>query len=61
MPDDLGAATMDRAAAERESDALAAILDHLVMNAIRFNIDGPSYRQRVAAERANKAGRKSKK
>jgi DNA replication protein DnaC len=36
----------------------AAILDRLVMNAIRFNIDGPSYRQRVAAERAQKAGRK---
>jgi len=39
----------------------AAILDRLVMNAIRFNIDGPSYRQRVAAERADKAARKSKK
>lgn len=36
----------------------AAILDRLVMNAIRFNIDGPSYRQRVAAERAEKASKK---
>lgn len=33
----------------------AAILDRLVMNAIRFNIDGPSFRQHVAEERANKA------
>lgn len=36
----------------------AAILDRLVMNAIRFNIDGPSYRQHVAASRAEKTGRK---
>jgi DNA replication protein DnaC len=32
----------------------AAILDRLVMNAIRVVIDGPSYRQHVAQERAKK-------
>jgi len=32
----------------------AAILDRLAMHAIRINIDGPSYRQHVAQERANK-------
>ena len=32
----------------------AAILDRLVMHAIRFKIDGPSYRQQVAQQRANK-------
>ena len=31
-----------------------AILDRIVMNAIRFDIDGPSYRQHVANERAEK-------
>jgi DNA replication protein DnaC len=31
-----------------------AILDRLVMNAIRLRIEGPSYRQRVANERAEK-------
>ena len=31
------------------------------MNAIRFDIDGPSYRQHVAEERAAKAGTKRKK
>ena len=35
----------------------AAILDRLVMNAIRFDIDGPSYRQHVAEERAAKTRR----
>lgn len=30
----------------------SAILDRLVMNAIRIDIDGPSYRQHVAKERA---------
>jgi DNA replication protein DnaC len=35
-----------------------AILDRLVMNAIRFNVDGPSYRQHVAQERANSASAK---
>ena len=30
----------------------AAILDRLAMNAIRINIDGPSYRQHVATSRA---------
>jgi DNA replication protein DnaC len=39
----------------------AAILDRLVMNAIRFDIDGPSYRQHVAEERAAKIGAKRKK
>lgn len=32
----------------------AAILDRLAMHAIRIDIDGPSYRQRVAEERAAK-------
>lgn len=32
----------------------AAILDRLVMNAIRLHIDGPSYRQQVADDRAKK-------
>lgn len=32
----------------------AAILDRLAMHAIRIDIDGPSYRQHVAQERANK-------
>jgi DNA replication protein DnaC len=32
----------------------AAILDRLAMHAIRIHIDGPSYRQRVASERAAK-------
>lgn len=36
-----------------------AILDRLVMNAIRFQIDGPSYRQQVAKERAQKRSKKS--
>jgi DNA replication protein DnaC len=31
----------------------AAILDRLVMQAIRFRIDGPSYRQAMAEQRAN--------
>jgi DNA replication protein DnaC len=31
-----------------------AILDRLAMNAIRVNIDGPSYRQHVAEQRAKK-------
>jgi DNA replication protein DnaC len=39
----------------------AAILDRLVMNAIRFDIDGPSYRQHVAEERAAKTKKKRKK
>ena len=36
-----------------------AILDRLVMNAIRLRIDGPSYRQHVAEERAKKAEKRS--
>ena len=32
----------------------AAILDRLVMHAIHFTIEGPSYRQDVAERRANK-------
>jgi DNA replication protein DnaC len=32
----------------------AAILDRLAMHAIRIDIDGPSYRQHVASERASK-------
>lgn len=39
----------------------AAILDRLAMHAIRIDIDGPSYRQHVAEERAAiAAGRKTK-
>jgi DNA replication protein DnaC len=34
----------------------AAILDRLAMNAIRLNIDGPSYRQHVARQRAKDHG-----
>lgn len=33
-----------------------AILDRLAMHAIRIEIDGPSYRQRIASERADKRG-----
>ena len=36
----------------------AAILDRLAMHALRVDIDGPSYRQHVAHERA--AGRGAK-
>jgi DNA replication protein DnaC len=36
-----------------------ATLDRLAMNAIRIDIDGPSYRQHVAEERARKHGRSS--
>ena len=32
----------------------AAILDRLAMHAIRIDVDGPSYRQHVAADRATK-------
>jgi len=38
-----------------------AILDRLVMNAIRLHIDGPSYRQQVAEERAKKRAEKRSK
>lgn len=38
----------------------AAILDRLAMHAIRIDIDGPSYRQRLAEERAAKRTRKPK-
>ena len=34
----------------------AAILDRMTMNAIRLNIDGPSYRQHIARQRASKYG-----
>ena len=34
----------------------AAILDRLAMRALRIDIDGPSYRQRVAQERARQHG-----
>lgn len=36
-----------------------AVLDRLAMHAIRIDIDGPSYRQHVAKERAKKQGRKT--
>jgi len=35
-----------------DATVAAAILDRLAMHAIRIDIDGPSYRQHVAAERA---------
>lgn len=38
-----------------DATVAAAILDRLAMHAIRMDIDGPSYRQHVAAERAAKA------
>jgi DNA replication protein DnaC len=38
-----------------DATVAAAILDRLAMHAIRIDIDGPSYRQHVAAERAAKA------
>jgi len=38
-----------------DATVAAAILDRLAMHAIRIDIDGPSYRQHVAAERAGKA------
>jgi DNA replication protein DnaC len=41
-----------------DSTLTMAILDRLAMNAIRVDVDGPSYRQHFAAERA--AGRKAK-
>jgi len=34
----------------------AAILDRLAQHAIRIDIDGPSYRQHVARERARSKG-----
>lgn len=37
-----------------------AILDRIVMNAIRLRIDGPSYRQRVADEREKKRAETAK-
>jgi len=37
----------------------AAVLDRLAMHALRIDIDGPSYRQHVANERARKAPSKS--
>jgi DNA replication protein DnaC len=36
-----------------------AILDRLAMHGIRIDIDGPSYRQHVGAERAQKLGKRS--
>jgi DNA replication protein DnaC len=35
-----------------------AILDRLAMHAVRIDIDGPSYRQHLATERALKSGRR---
>ena len=37
-----------------DATVAAAILDRLAMHAIRIDIDGPSYRQHVAAARAGK-------
>jgi DNA replication protein DnaC len=39
-----------------DATVAAAILDRLVMRAVRLDIDGPSYRQRVAQERARQHG-----
>lgn len=39
-----------------DATVTAAILDRLVMQALRIDIDGPSYRQHVATDRARKAG-----
>jgi DNA replication protein DnaC len=39
-----------------DSTVAAAILDRLAMRALRIDIDGPSYRQRVAKERADQRG-----
>ncbi len=39
-----------------DSTVAAAILDRLAMRAVRVDIDGPSYRQHVAHERARAAG-----
>jgi DNA replication protein DnaC len=36
-----------------------AILDRLAMHGIRIDIDGPSYRQHVGAERAEKLGKRN--
>lgn len=38
----------------------AAILDRIAMHAIRIDIDGPSYRQHVAEERAHKRSRRAR-
>ena len=36
-----------------------AILDRLAMHGIRIDIDGPSYRQHVGAERAEKLNKRN--
>jgi DNA replication protein DnaC len=38
----------------------AALLDRIAMHAIRIDIDGPSYRQKVAKDRAEKRSRRKK-
>ena len=35
---------------------MAPILDRVAMRAVRLDIDGPSYRQQVAKERAKQRG-----
>jgi DNA replication protein DnaC len=40
-----------------DATVAAAILDRLAMHAIRIDIDGPSYRQHVATERAGRSPR----
>ncbi len=42
-----------------DATVAAAILDRLAMHAIRIDIDGPSYRQHVATERAGRSPRGS--
>ena len=39
-----------------DATVTAAILDRLVMQSLRIDIEGPSYRQHVATDRARKAG-----
>jgi DNA replication protein DnaC len=39
-----------------DSTLAVAILDRIVMNAIRIDINGPSYRQKIARERATSRG-----
>lgn len=43
-----------------DATVAAAILDRLAMHAIRLDIDGPSYRQHVATERARKPSVRAK-
>ena len=48
----------ENANAGKTATLSAAILDRLAMHALRIDIDGPSYRQHVAHERATGRGAK---